>query len=1116
MSGKGPSLDARFEPQGRELKLIKGLLVKLRNYLAECLEAEEGPPLVEAKRSVDAIIDNLASIAVAVRQTGRRSRLSRADRSFDPTTLEDLRTHLQCIVLVRQCPQDQECVKQYNRPPCWQRHIKGRLTTLQRRLIEANLRRRHRFQYAQRHAMKLAHRQQPTPILHREPTTPRPSERISSQGPETIDDKKVGLASSALPEPASIYPPPSLSRTSASAPESDFKWQEPQDTIQVAKSQITSITGATEYPKLSRPKSDPAAIAEGIEMEQQRIVKCPCCCEVLPSRILDSRGAWKKHLSSDLYPYTCIAEHCPIPQALYRTRAEWEDHVKACHPKKWDCQLCDSSTGTTFPSIDRLQQHVAEEHLESFPEDLLDTVAFWPSTPVVGVEACPLCCSTGPTDDPELIEHILKHTHDFALRSLPWADDLPEYVQQPGAHRFNTNYLASSEPREEHVSLTPWRMNLWFEQLETPELKQRVWARLVFDIDKMATCPTNPSLDRSLDYFAHNVYFDLQEKDRSLGVEDQSDDTEASTIVTTLSRSGDESDEIDYTYEGDGLLSLFDGDDQVTLYTLLQRYRIEGSDGPFWTEKLLRQILTERRLRTEFRSHSDVQYYIDKILPSQGQEEPETYLRVFTLLVLTARVCDAGMFIMEHVCDEKLPLHGELDSPDCPISFLGGEKTALKCFQGWSLDQKQNFLQTQRHLIFPFLNVAEDNTCKAIVLQPNIIRPWRYESIRNSTGSRMGAFGTVSSVEIHPTSHAFDKALSEINLKCELFAIKTLDGARVNKLRFEEELHMLGQRKIGLSSHLVPILEAFQHDGQWSLILPHSNCSLRHLLQYGDSNSTPARMKWACLQLYGITDAISKIHGSSQGNASYFAMHSGIDLDNILCYGRPDSPEQCVLVVSHFPMSVIHFGSDDETELVEPTTCSPTYRPPEWDIQGGGMSKSSDIWSLGCVYLVFLTWLLKGWGEVLLFENIRSAPHIDGTRSDRFYTFMKFYNRDTYVLRVKSQVMAQIQGLECHEKCSRAILMVLSMIKSRMLVVLSTDDLRSSSSSLRASFEGICEARHKESYYWASVARPHEAIHAISPPAVEVNLSSSLRQTMRPGSDSGLPIYAGQAQKSLW
>ncbi|KAH7243134.1 hypothetical protein B0J15DRAFT_404337 [Fusarium solani] len=909
MSGKGPSLDARFEPQGRELKLIKGLLVKLRNYLAECLEAEEGPPLVEAKRSVDAIIDNLASIAVAVRQTGRRSRLSRADRSFDPTTLEDLRTHLQCIVLVRQCPQDQECVKQYNRPPCWQRHIKGRLTTLQRRLIEANLRRRHRFQYAQRHAMKLAHRQQPTPILHREPTTP---------------------------QPASIYPPPSLSRTSASAPESDFKWQEPQDTIQVAKSQITSITGATEYPKLSRPKSDPAAIAEGIEMEQQRIVKCPCC-------------FFRKHLSSDLYPYTCIAEHCPIPQALYRTRAEWEDHVKACHPKKWDCQLCDSSTGTTFPSIDRLQQHVAEEHLESFPEDLLDTVAFWPSTPVVGVEACPLCCSTGPTDDPELIEHILKHTHDFALRSLPWADDLPEY---------------------------------------------------------MATCPTNPSLDRSLDYFAHNVYFDLQEKDRSLGVEDQSDDTEASTIVTTLSRSGDESDEIDYTYEGDGLLSLFDGDDQVTLYTLLQRYRIEGSDGPFWTEKLLRQILTERRLRTEFRSHSDVQYYIDKILPSQGQEEPETYLRVFTLLVLTARVCDAGMFIMEHVCDEKLPLHGELDSPDCPISFLGGEKTALKCFQGWSLDQKQNFLQTQRHLIFPFLNVAEDNTCKAIVLQPNIIRPWRYESIRNSTGSRMGAFGTVSSVEIHPTSHAFDKALSEINLKCELFAIKTLDGARVNKLRFEEELHMLGQRKIGLSSHLVPILEAFQHDGQWSLILPHSNCSLRHLLQYGDSNSTPARMKWACLQLYGITDAISKIHGSSQGNASYFAMHSGIDLDNILCYGRPDSPEQCVLVVSHFPMSVIHFGSDDETELVEPTTCSPTYRPPEWDIQGGGMSKSSDIWSLGCVYLVFLTWLLKGWGEVLLFENIRSAPHIDGTRSDRFYTFMKFYNRDTYVLRVKSQVMA--------------------------------------------------------------------------------------------------------------
>ncbi|KAI8720210.1 Protein kinase domain-containing protein [Fusarium sp. LHS14.1] len=797
-----------------------------------------------------------------------------------------------------------------------------------------------------------------------------------------------------------------------------------------------------------------------------------------------------------------------------------------------------------FPSIDQLQQHVAEEHLESFPEDLLDTVAFWPSTPVVGLEGCPLCYSTGPTDDPELIEHVLKHTHDFALRSLPWADDLPVDAQPPGTNRFNTNYLASSEPKEEHVSVSPWRMSLWFEQLEIPELNQQVWARSLFDTDKMTTWSTNPSLDRSLDYFSHNVYFDLQEKDKSLGVEDQSDDSEASTIVTTLSRSVDGSDEIGYTYEGDGLLSLSDGDDQATLCTLLQRYRIEGSDGPFWTEKLLRQILTERRVGTELCavsefSRSEVQYYLGKILSSKGQEEPETYLRVFTLLVLTARVCDVGIFIKEH----------------CLISISDGEESALRCFRGWPLDQKRNFLQTQRHLIFPFLDVAAHNTCKAIVLKPDIIRPWRYESIRNSTGCRMGAFGTVSSVEIYPTSHAFDKALSEKNLKCELFAIKSLRRVRANKLVFEEELHKLGQLINGLSSHLVPILEAFQHDGHWSLILPHSNCSLRHLLQYGDSNLTPARTKWACLQLYGITDAISKIHSPFQDNAPHFAMHNGIDLDNILCYGRPDSPEQCVLVVSHFPMSSPLLGSESEISVDGPITCSPTYRPPEWDIQGGGMSNYSDIWSLGCVYLVFLTWLLKGWEEVLLFENLRSSPHIDGTRSDRFYTFTKFYNRDTYVLRVKSQVMAQIQGLECHEKCSRAIRRVLSLIKSRMLLVLSVNDLRSSSSSLRASFERICEARHKASYYGAPAARPPESFHAISapaaeeapnsslkqaprprseiglpasvatppqtshtisPPAVEVNLSSSLRQTMRPGSDSGLPIYAGQAHKSLW
>lgn len=452
----------------------------------------------------------------------------------------------------------------------------------------------------------------------------------------------------------------------------------------------------------------------------------------------------------------CFAEHCPVPHALYRTRGEWEKHLQVHHPRKWKCQICETSTGIVFLSIDDLWFHVAEEHRDSFPVNLLDTVTFWPSVPSMGLQRCPLCHSTGPVDDPELIEHVLQHTHNFSLRSLPWADSLIEHGQQPAGQLYNLNYLASSAPQDQNVSPIPWRMHTWLQQLEVPESEQ--WEFCMTMLSKLSASGTEADLSQPSGYFTINVYFDLGENDGSFATEGQSD-LEGSKTSSYPTDEG-----YSWTYKGDGLPPLLDNESEFDLDILLHRYCIEGCDGYFWTERLLRQILTEERVGTELMlyhgfSREDASYYLDQIFAQRTEERPETYLRIFALLVLVSRVSEIGNFITENICDKTLPLFLDLNSSDGPLSLRRGSKETMKCFQEWNWNEKQNFAQNQQRLIFPFLGVSADEVPRSIMLEYDVARPWR----DTGTESNMGMFGTVSCVEIHPTAHSFEKILSKVS-----------------------------------------------------------------------------------------------------------------------------------------------------------------------------------------------------------------------------------------------------------------------------------------------------------------------------------------------------------------
>ncbi|KAH7152142.1 hypothetical protein B0J13DRAFT_658468 [Dactylonectria estremocensis] len=304
---KRASLDERLESREHELALIKTILLNLKSYLGRCLTAREGKPLGKAKLDVDVAIDNLALIAVAIRRTGQRSRLLRADRSFDRTTLVELEMYLTCMALLRRTSLKEEAPKQHKADPAcaldeklpehikqhyydpvwWQSEIEDVLTPLQERLIEANLRRRNRFLYAQRHSNKLAipHKpakepvDNPTVLFQKEVSSPTQTEAKTRK----VSDDYVREA-----EKSTVSPPLSLTR--ASDIDSNLELEELKIPIQAPMTQITSITGATEYPKLRKP---PVEKSTGRGIEQTKIQKCPCCCEPLRRGAVASKNAWK-------------------------------------------------------------------------------------------------------------------------------------------------------------------------------------------------------------------------------------------------------------------------------------------------------------------------------------------------------------------------------------------------------------------------------------------------------------------------------------------------------------------------------------------------------------------------------------------------------------------------------------------------------------------------------------------------------------------------------------------------------------------------------------------------------------------------------------------------------
>lgn len=167
---------------------------------------------------------------------------------------------------------------------------------------------------------------------------------------------------------------------------------------------------------------------------------------------------------------------------------------------------------------------------------------------------------------------------------------------------------------------------------------------------------------------------------------------------------------------------------------------------------------------------------------------------------------------------------------------------------------------------------------------------------------------------------------------------------------------------------------------------------------------------WLCEQLIGLASALQSIHEADQNKKGekLFGRHGDLKPENILWFpsdGNDASLGHGTLKIAD--LGLTRFSHTEEPQSVgDSIPFTAAYRPPELDDVEGHISRSYDIWSLGCVYLEVLIWYLQGKESLDEFRRQRLAndPSL-GFTSATFFTIRDETPRSGSVMMVKSAVL---------------------------------------------------------------------------------------------------------------
>ncbi|KAI0184666.1 hypothetical protein EV127DRAFT_374469 [Xylaria flabelliformis] len=327
----------------------------------------------------------------------------------------------------------------------------ARLTTVQRRLINANVIRRNRLVYAgkatkQSFRVEKAHQAQPTAkdnvqqtfVADQAQSVPTRSQSMQSITPARSRQGESEAGGSIVAQPATALDS-RFSITGALTP---------PRTTKSSATKMSARVGHLDYPKC------PAEHGQ---------FPCPYC-PIILTEDYTKKEKWRGHVAQDLCAYICVFEDCESSDEMFSSTYEWMSHMATFHSEtEWVCHKCTKYPGRPeqdvsvfFQTSALLQEHFQASHPSLDPSEYGFLVDAGKRISGIQKARCPLCrpglvtfeqdeeddnMTPPPSAGHEIgliqleeDEHIATHIHEFALYSFPSPEEEPSESSQTLSH----------------------------------------------------------------------------------------------------------------------------------------------------------------------------------------------------------------------------------------------------------------------------------------------------------------------------------------------------------------------------------------------------------------------------------------------------------------------------------------------------------------------------------------------------------------------------------------------------------------------------------------------------------------------------------------------------------
>ncbi|KAH7311523.1 kinase-like domain-containing protein [Stachybotrys elegans] len=437
-------------------------------------------------------------------------------------------------------------------------------------------------------------------------------------------------------------------------------------------------------------------------------------------------------------------------------------------------------------------------------------------------------------------------------------------------------------------------------------------------------------------------------------------------------------------------------------------------------------------------------------------------LKIFAALIGVGHANEIRQQVEDKLNDDCLPLQYNFSGANNPNRLIHCQKHAdeqhpcqHKVNEWEDKDDRVRFMDWTRQLTALYITSQDGthlhyemmqgdrlpiNRCKEIpsesIQVPPQYRPLGY-----------GGYSDVFQVKIHDTHSGLPKERPHILNRDGTYALKRLTSHKTEDFELELSSLLFAAHQQGKKKHVIQLLVTFEvkqpgsEEATFYLLFDWAKGNLRDFWkQNPDLVGDPKHGLWMATQFHGLAEALELVHNDRMRtlhrlppdistNLNLYGRHGDITPKNLLVF--ESKKDELVLVLADFGLGKLHTQYSRSQQDPKQLARTETYRPPEFDFEGGKISPASDIFSLGCVFLEHISFHLKGPDALDQFSKERVERDIYRFEADTFFRIEMRNGEEVPVLKPK--VREWIQSLKDDARCTKYIFQMLEVIESDML-----------------------------------------------------------------------------------